>query len=163
MPKVECVYNLRIDIVTKQKKVYQLKMLFSKLTNVSLFSLGTVSIHKLYTRRSYCIFYGSMKVGYERKSWQELLECLFHSNTGTLRQQSCLYPVPYRRQTVAPKRKSLQQENWVEPLQCTVKKHPRKSHQVFISQPTSVPRAIKSWQYVKFLTLPKYQYLLFVY
>ena len=49
------------------------------------------------------------KVGYERKSWQELLECLFHCNTGTLRQQS--YPVPYRRQTVTPKRKSLQQEH----------------------------------------------------
>ena len=39
---------------------------------------------------------------------QEILECLFHRNTGTLRQQSCLYPVPYRCQTVTPKRKSLQ-------------------------------------------------------
>ena len=48
------------------------------------------------------------KVDCERKAWQELLECLFHCNTGTLRQQSCLYPVPYQRQTVTPKCKGLQ-------------------------------------------------------
>ena len=62
------------------------------------------------------------KVNYERKAWQELLECLLHCNTGTLRQQSCLYPVPYRRQTVTLKRKGLQEEHWAESLQCTVKK-----------------------------------------
>ena len=37
MPKVERAYNLRIDIVMKQKELYQLKMLFNKLTNMSLF------------------------------------------------------------------------------------------------------------------------------
>ena len=37
MPKVQRVYNLRIDIVAKQKELYQLKILFNKLTNMSLF------------------------------------------------------------------------------------------------------------------------------
>ena len=91
MPKVERVYNLRIDIVTKRKKLYQLKMLFNKLTNMSSFRFVMVSIHKLYTRCSYCIFYGLMNEGnFERKFWQELLGCLFHCNIGTLREQSCL-------------------------------------------------------------------------
>ena len=34
MPKLERVYNLRMDIVPKQKELYWLKMLFNKLTNV---------------------------------------------------------------------------------------------------------------------------------
>ena len=37
MPKVERVYNLQIDMVMKRKELYQLKMFFSELTNMSLF------------------------------------------------------------------------------------------------------------------------------
>ena len=45
-------------------------MLFNELTNMSLFCFRMVSIHKLYARCSYCIFYGSMSEG---RLWKEIL------------------------------------------------------------------------------------------
>ena len=75
MSKLERVYNWQIDIVPKRKELYWLKMLFNKLTNMSLFHFGMVLIHKdASTRCFYCIFYGSRN---KSRLWKESLAGTF--------------------------------------------------------------------------------------
>ena len=127
MPKVERVYNLRIDIVTKRKKLYQLKMLFNKLTNVFVSFRDGIDPQILYKMLLLYILWLEERrqaiKGYPGRNFQN--DC-FTVTLTPLGSKAASTLVPYRLQTVTPKRKGLQQEHWTEPLRCTVKKTSQK-------------------------------------